>query len=1063
MNQSSGFATGIYESLITELLHDKLRSLESSFFIAQKPVDPAEAAIYLAHFLSHLLHSALESFPQSNDRVHQQIKLSNDLIQWLSNYLNNADLSENLLQSQGQILEALFSFENPVATDFREHIRKITPNTGLVQSELFTGSNVGLSLESEIKREILSADEICWLVSFIKWTGIRIFSDVLKEVTARGTRLRVITTSYMGATDQKAVDFLAGLPNTEVRLSYNTERERLHAKAYLFLRNSGFHTGYIGSSNLSRSALTNGLEWNLKITTQEIPHILDKFQNTFITYWDSPDFEAYTPGNREHQLRLKNALRTERIGDGPYEEQAFFFDISPHAYQKAILERLKVERERHFRFRNLVVAATGTGKTVISAFDYRRFSKGHSSARLLFVAHRKEILQQARQTYRAVLRAHAFGELWVGDQAPSKYDHLFVSVQMLQRHIAALPLSADYYDFIVIDEVHHIAASSYRPILEKFSPKVLLGLTATPERHDGTDIREDFDGTIAAELRLPEAINERHLCPFQYFGIDDPVDLSNVQWAKGRYMPAELSKLYTANDLRTAHILRNMEDILGNIHRIKALAFCVTQEHAHYMCKKFLLKGIASAVLTSQNSSERNQLREDLVQGRINVLFVVDIFNEGVDIPEIDTVLFLRPTESLTVFLQQLGRGLRLSEGKDCLTVLDFVGNAREEYDFSNKFRALVGKSHTSIADEIDNDFPHLPLGCSIVLQKQAKEIILRNIKNAIVNQRKLINYLRNYQHQTGLPLTLKNFLNQFPNVSVEDLYKNRIENGGGWSRLQIKAGHISSQLDELVERAMFRGISNRLLSCTSYSYLKFLHKLLESDGHWNQKDQVENQWAMMAHYDFWQKPGKEMGFQNLETSIKALCKDRVLKTECLEVLAYLMETLDIEEVPMSLRIPSALMVHARYSRDQILAAFGENNFLKKSSSREGVLEIKSLNIELLFVTLQKTTEKFSPTTLYHDYAINEYLFHWQSQNSARPDRGRGLTYVNQKKLGKQIILFVREQTHDQYGRVMGFVNIGPVNIESFERSQPMDVVWRLEEPLPPYLWKSAAKLAVGG
>lgn len=1062
MNQPSTIASGIYESLITELLHEKLQVLESSYFIAQKPLEPAEAAVYLARFLSHLLQSALDSFPQTEDRVNRQIKLSNDLILWLAKYLNDAELSENLLQSQGQLLNALFASENPLATDLKAYTQKITPLTGLAQSELFTGSNFGLPLDLEIKREILSADEICWLVSFIKWTGTRIFSNELKEATARGTKLRVITTSYLGATDQKAIDFLASLPNTEVRMSYNTERERLHAKAYLFLRNSGFHTGYIGSSNLSRTALTNGLEWNLKITTQEIPHIIDKFQNTFITYWDSPDFETYLPSNPEHQLRLKNALRSEKIGE-KVEGQRFYFDIQPHAYQKAILERLKVERERHHRFKNLVVAATGTGKTVISAFDYRRFLKANNSAKLLFVAHRVEILKQALETYRAVLRQHSFGHLWVGDQQPEQYDHLFASVQMMQRHINTLPLSPDYYDFIVIDEVHHIAAASYRPILEKFKPKILLGLTATPERHDGSDIRKDFENTIAAELRLPEAINERHLCPFQYFGIDDPIDLSNIQWVKGRYLPSELTRIYTSNDVRTMHILRNMEDVLGDIHQIKALAFCASQDHARYMCEKFLLKGIPSAVLTSQNSKERDQLREQLVLGKINVLFVVDIFNEGVDMPEIDTLLFLRPTESLTIFLQQLGRGLRLSEGKECLTVLDFVGNAREEYDFSNKFRALVGKSQTSILEEIENDFPHLPLGCSIVLQKRAREVILRNIKNAIINQRKLVNYIQTYDQQTHLPLSIKNFLNQFPNVSIEDLYKNKIDNGGGWSRLLIKAGRLTVQLDELVEKAMFRGIASRLLSCTSYSYLNFIKWLFQNDGKWDPSDAIQNQMATMAYYDFWQKPGADLDFSDLNDALTTLCKDKILQQECLEVVEHLLETLEVEEIPMDLGFPSALMIHARYSRDQILAAFDENNFLRKSSSREGVVEIKRRNIELLFVTLQKTTSKFSPTTLYHDYAINEYLFHWQSQNSARPDRGRGLTYVQQEQLGKQIILFVREQTNDEYNKALGFVNIGPVNLVSHKGSQPMNVVWKLEEPLPPYLWNSAAKLAVGG
>ena len=472
---------------------------------------------------------------------------------------------------------------------------------------------------------------------------------------------------------------------------------------------------------------------------------------------------------------------------------------------------------------------------------------------------------------------------------------------------------------------------------------------------------------IAAELRLPEAINRRYLCPFQYFGIDDSVDLSNVQWVKGRYLPSELTKIYLANDQRIGHILRAMDDVLGNIHTIRALAFCVSQEHAQFMAEKFLLRGIRSGVLTSANAQERVTLREQLVAGKINVLFVVDIFNEGVDIPEIDTVLFLRPTESLTIFLQQLGRGLRLSDGKDCLTVLDFVGNAHAEYDFSQKFRALIGKSHTSIIDEVENEFPHLPLGCSIVLQKQSKETILQNIKNAIVNQRKLVNWIRSYHQHTNLSLTLSNFLNQYPSVTLEDIYKSKIDGGGGWSRLCVKAGIVPDTLDAEIEKAMFRGISNRLLQCSSYSYLSFILQLLGNGGSWDHLNAIENQFALMAHYDFWQKPGHEFGFASLEESLSALVRDMQLREECIEVTKQHRSVLDVEEMAMNIGVPTALQMHARYTRDEILAAFGENRFDKKSSSREGVVEIKTINCELLFVTLQKTETKFSPTTLYHD------------------------------------------------------------------------------------------------
>ena len=439
---------------------------------------------------------------------------------------------------------------------------------------------------------------------------------------------------------------------------------------------------------------------------------------------------------------------------------------------------------------------------------------------------------------------------------------------------------------------------------------------------------------------------------------------------------------------------------------------------------------------------------------------VVDIFNEGVDIPEIDTVLFLRPTESLTVFLQQLGRGLRLTDSKDCLTVLDFVGNAKPEYDFSSKFRGMVGKSHISITEEIENDFPNLPLGCSIVLQKQSKEIILRNIKQALVNQRRLLGWISNYSQHSEV-LTLPNFLKQYPSVTLEDIYKSKIDGGGGWTRLCIKAKKIQDTVDKNIEKSLFKGISNRILQCSSYSYLQFLLRLFKSEGKWDTSSAIENQWAMMTHYDFWQQPGKDFNFKTIEESLLFLASDSILRTEFIDVISLAIGRIDTEEIDMGLS-GTALKLHSRYTRDEILASFGVHTFEKKYSSREGVLFIKEINTELLFVTLNKSDNRFSPTTRYHDYAISENLFHWQSQNSARPDKGKGLSYVSHKTIEKTIILFVREQSNDEYGRAMGFVNLGVVGLQGNYGSQPMNITWKLENPLPSFLWKEAAKLAAG-
>ena len=518
MNQA-----GIYEQLITQLVEQNLD--RETFYVGERSLENGEATSWLSRFLTRIIDIAMDSVPNGENRILEQINLANSVIEWLSDNIGDKELiTDNLIDTQGKILTALLDKQNPVASSLPKYVESIMPLTGLTQSELFCGSNVGISLETEIKREIQSSDKIYWLVSFIKWAGIRIFKKELEEFTRSGKQLKVITTSYMGATDAKAVEFLASLPNTEVKLSYNTNRERLHAKSYLFMRDTSFHTGYIGSSNLSHSALTSGLEWNLKITSKEIPHIIEKSLSTFETYWESPDFERFD-GKAQSKERLNTALQTAKGSFGD-DVPNFYFDIKPHSHQKNIQEKLTVERELHGRYRNLVVAATGTGKTVISAFDFARFYNKNPEAKFLFLAHREEILKQARSAYRGVLKNSQFGELLVGKHKPQKFNHLFASIQSFNNQLASLSLTRDYFDYIVIDEVHHITANSYRPILEYFEPTILLGLTATPERHDGADILNDFCNVIAAEIRLPEAINQRHLSPFQYFAIDDETDLT---------------------------------------------------------------------------------------------------------------------------------------------------------------------------------------------------------------------------------------------------------------------------------------------------------------------------------------------------------------------------------------------------------------------------------------------------------------------------------------------------------------------------------------------------------
>lgn len=1043
---------GIYEELVTKLVAKRLEALDNDFNIRTTKIDKEEAAQVISMHLASAIKYALNLL-KGDHQIEKQIEIANKLIFFLGETLNTHDFLDDLIETEGNILKAVFSQLDAHYPDLDLYLKEITPYTRLTQSELFTGGNVGLSLESELRKEILSSDRIDFLVSFIKWKGIVILENELKEFTRRGGKLRVITTTYMGASEYKAIEFLSRLTNSQVKISYNNDHERLHAKAYLFKRNSGFHTGYIGSSNFSRSALTDGLEWNLKITTKEVSHIIDKFQKTFDAYWENTDFELFD--ETIHQERLNSALKLARkVKD--YNQAVSYFDIKPYPFQLEILDKLEVERQLHNRFKNLIVAATGTGKTVISAFDYKRFKQQNSSSRLLFVAHRKEILIQSRSVFQGILKNNNFGELWVDGEVPGNYEFVFASVQTLNNRLTTLNLSPEYYDYIVIDEVHHIAASSYRPIIQYFKPKLLLGLTATPERNDGADIVADFSNRIAAEIRLPEALYLKLLCPFQYFGVSDSVDLSNVRWERGRYLASELSGIYTANNHRVREIIASLEKYTVDINQVRALCYCVNIEHAQFMKAKFSLAGLKADCLTSNNTEEREKLREQLRDKKINYLFVVDIFNEGVDIPEVDTILFLRPTESLTVFLQQLGRGLRLSEGKEGLLVLDFVGNARPEYNFENKFRALIGKTTTPVSKEIEDKFPHLPLGCSIVLEKKAKEIVLENIRKATSYRKSvLIRKIRDFKHHSILPLTLRNFT-EINNISIQSIYAGA--NRSGWKRLCQLAGVIP-EFDSQNELAISRAI-RKWLSTKSSSYFEFIYSLASKS--FQQKDQFtaeEELMLFMLKNDFW---AEDDHFKSLKDSIEVLGTCKPLVEEVLEVVEILIDQVDITELPIKLSYPQPLKVHARYTREQILAAFRIKEFNKKTTYIEGAAENKELNTEVLFIELIKSKEDYSPTTMYNDYAISETLFHWQSINSAGPNTKRGQSYLNHRKLGKRMLLFVRERSTDEHGLTMGYVFIGEGFLKEHYGSKPINIIWELSAPIPHYLWKDAAKLAIG-
>ncbi len=919
------------------------------------------------------------------------------------------------------------------------------PHTSMVESSLFTGSPSEPQLVHELQEEMRSADEVDILISFIKWSGLRLLMPAFEDLQTRNVPVRLMTTSYMGASDAPAVEWLAGLPNVRVKVSYDTDRTRLHAKAYHFKRLSGFSSAYIGSANMSRAAMTAGLEWNLKVTAQDMAHILAKFEAEFETYWHSREFIPFDPGNPEP---FRTAVRRAREANG--RSYMPFFDLRPHPFQERILDALKRERVVHGRTRNLVIAATGTGKTVISAFDYRRFlEEKDGQARLLFLAHRKEILEQAAGTFRNVLRDGNFGELLVGNHEPTRLEHLFCSISMLSSRKLWEQVESRFYDYIVIDEAHHGTADSYRPVFDRFSPGILLGLTATPERMDGKSVAADFSNRFAAEIRLPEALSEKLLCPFHYFGVADPVSLDQDRfWKNGKYDSSALEKVYTGSH---ALARQRLQTVLGTLcryepdmRRVKGIGFCVSIRHAEFMAEMFNDHGISSAALVSGISPEQRVFRlEQFKCGNLTFLFTVDVFNEGLDVPELNTVLFLRPTESLTVFLQQLGRGLRHAPEKDCLTVLDFVGQAHRLYQMDSKLKALLPKHRFGIDREVEMNFPHLPPGCAIQFDRLSREYVLKNIRQNLRNLAVQIpERLLTFENETGQPLSFGNF------VRYHDYEPEKILLKDSWSGWKARARLGPKPMDPDISH-----LKNGLVRASFIDGPREIVMARKVVGALRQENveravAVSGTSAVPVHYRLWGDAGKNLGIDSIENSFARLSQNPSILADLDEILKWCAEETQADGRNPDLPFPCPLELHARYSLRDIQAAFGRATLTSPGQRGIGVLHFRDIKAYALLMTFQKTEHEFSPSTMYADYPVSRELMHWESQSNTAQGSETGKNLMQHVDRGYTILLFARDRKKNN-GWAVPFSFLGPARIVSYESERPIQVVWRLKYPMP--------------
>ncbi|MEG3630003.1 DUF3427 domain-containing protein [Streptomyces poriticola] len=1032
---------GVYEKLITDSVHAELTRLEAAGWKAINAEVSAESSPHvLARHIGQVVARRLKQLPPD-----QQVTFANRILASLTASTSEQDEPESvnrLVEGPRQLL-ALAEQEAPGAYAIR-------PLTPLSETSLLTNSPEDLSLGSELRAELATADRIDLLCAFVKWYGIRVLEDSLRAAKERGVPIRVITTTYMGATDRKALDRLVRDFGATVKVNYEIRSTRLHAKAWLLRRNTGFDTAYVGSSNLSRAALLDGLEWNVRLSSVATPAVLDKFEATFDAYWNDTAFETYNPDL--HGQRLDGALAQASGSSTPSDARISLsgLEVRPFPHQRDMLERLSVEREIRGRHRNLLVAATGTGKTVMAALDYRgqcRESLG-DRPRLLFVAHRKEILRQSLRKYREVLDDASFGELLHGGEDPREWNHVFASVQSLSVQRLER-LAPDHFDVIVIDEFHHATASTYRRVIDRFKPKELLGLTATPERMDGLNVQDEFfEGRIAAEMRLWEALENDLLCPFHYFGIADGTDLTNLSWQRGAYTEQDLDKLYTGNTARARIVVKQILDKVSNPEAMRALGFCVSKAHAHFMADFFRKANFRALALDSDSPAQvRAQALADLRDAKLQVIFSVNLFNEGLDIPDVDTLLLLRPTSSATVFLQQLGRGLRRTETKPVLTVLDFIGQHRAEFRFEEQFRALTNLSRNRLVDHIERDFPRLPSGCQIILEGKSKDLVLGNIRTQLgATVKTLVNEVKAYRTPQ-----LADYLVE-SRREIRELYKG----DNSWTGILRRAGLVQDSTPP-GEAGLLKRVHAFLHVDDPERAQAYLRLLADDAPSYTDLEPSDQAYARMLFFNLWDNAG---GFTSFQEGLESLRPHSALRDELTQVLSYVVERTDHFPLPLTGSLNQVpLKVHSSYNRSEILAALGVARFggQMPRSFAQGVQWAEELRTDALLITLEKNERDFSPTVRYKDYALSPTLFHWESQNSTSEDSRTGRRYQAHAQQGSHILLFMRRYKNTDIGKSQPWMFLGPATYESHTSSRPMGISWRLKHELPADVWTYSA------
>ncbi|MFW0712497.1 DEAD/DEAH box helicase [Aliarcobacter butzleri] len=895
-------------------------------------------------------------------------------------------------------------------------------------------------------------------VAFINFSGIQLLLDSFKKLEEKNIKGKILTSTYLNFTQIKALEKIKKFKNIELKI-YDCEVTNIgfHSKSYIFEFKDDYKI-LIGSSNITASAFKSNIEWNVKTIAKKDDIFLKDVLNEFRTLWkNSIDVDD------KFLTSYSNFLNNQKK-----EFKSFSFNqIKTNFMQEKALERLENLRNKGEN-KALIIAATGTGKTYLSAFDVKNFK----AKTILFLVHRENILIKAKQSFEEILpQINSFG-LYTGNKKEQDKNYLFSTIQTMSSNF--LEFSQDFFDYIIIDEAHHVTSPSYKKILDYFKPKFLLGLTATSNRMDGNSIYEVFDENIALDIRLNDALEHNLIVPFHYYGINDiqSIDYENVDLTKIDL----LAKLLSVNK-RVDFIIDKMNFYSNSGNKRKVLGFCVSKEHCNFMSEEFNKKGINSITLTSEDTISKREesiKRLENENDSLEVIFTVDIFNEGIDIPSINMVLFLRPTNSPIVFVQQLGRGLRKYQNKEFLTVLDFIGNHKKAYLIA---LALVGNKmidKESIKLSIENNFADFK-NAFISMDEISKSRILEQINKENFNQLK---YLKEQYFEVknilGKVPTLLDFL-QFEDVinplKFIDESKSYIE---FLAKVEENKKLKELILDENFVKAI-RFIENELPIKRVYEFviLKYLlnndfcdeniaFKILNKYLNRVDKETIMHSFLYLRQ-DFLDSAQKNRYLKliNYENKIARKTKEfeELLKNENYKKIfedSLNFGIYNYEEDFGSTDFGKPFL--KLYSKYNMLNIAKLCNFPKIHSSFRGSGFLKYENDFFLFINLEK--EKFSKSANYHNAFLSKDVFTYQSKPSHSSDKGDGERLCENKKFGVKLHIFVRKFIQVDK-KTQDFIYLGVANSIKYWDNKPISLELKLENSLSDKLFEEFTKIVL--